>query len=123
MKVELYLKSINQEMIDLGRPVKSQGSCDVYGSWKVQCCILDFGKHDPKNLGDPAQRGYLLRKEKEGGMFWDPRTGSVYKVDDEAYHTMIELDHGLSEREVARRMNVPVTSVTSLVSQLNKIVK
>jgi hypothetical protein len=122
MKVELYLKNINQEMIDAGRKVKHGTGLDWMVSWPKECCILDFGMLD-RDLGDPAKRGYLLRQEKDGGMFWDPRTGSVYKVDEEAYHAMIELDRGFTEKEVARRMKVPITRVKSFIKQLNEIIK
>ena len=122
MKLELYLKNINQEMIDAGRGVKAGPGLDWVVSWPKECYILDFGMLD-KDPGDRAERGFLLRQEKEGGMFWDPSTGSVYKMDEEAYHTMIELDRGLTEKEAARRMKIPIARVKSLVKKLNEISK
>lgn len=65
----------------------------------------------------------MLRQEGNGGMFWDPRTGSVYKADEEAYHAMLELDHGVSELEVARRLKLSLKSVVALASQLRRIKK
>ena len=135
MKVELYLQSINQEMIDagIGKPElqtkrKTKGAPPVAFEWnvwiwKLSCCILDFSlpSDDLISLPERRLRGYMLRKEKEGGMFWDPRTGAVYKVDEEAYHTLIELDRGLSELMIARRMNTTVEKVARFKKRLIKL--
>ncbi len=122
MKIQLYLKKINQEMIDAGR--FSKAGVDWVVSWPKECCILDFALQRPGDLVEKkARHGLMLRKEGEGGMFWDPRTGSVYKVDEEAYHAMLELDRGLSELEVARSLKVTLKSVVTLNSQLRRIRK
>jgi hypothetical protein len=54
-------------------------------------------------------------------MFWDPKSGAVYKVDEEAYHAMCELDSGFSELEVARRMKISLRKIRSLTNQLRRI--
>lgn len=121
MKVELYLKNINQEMIDAGRISPGEKQVGWTVSWPKECCILDFSLGDFEEIVQPAFRGYMLRKEEEGGMFWDPRSGAVYKVDEEAYHALLELDSGFSVREVARRMKVPVKEISSLVREVSRI--
>jgi hypothetical protein len=69
MKIELYLKHINQEMIDIGRVPKS--GLDWTVSWPKECCILDFALPRPGDMvKDPPSRGFMLRKEELGGMFW-----------------------------------------------------
>ena len=121
MKIELYLKNINQEMIDAGRRVRGRGEAEWVVSWPKSCCILDFSMAPHDILSDPPMRGLMMRKDDEGGMFWDPKTGAVYKVDEEAYHTMLELDRGFSEREVARRMRISPRKVRGLTDQLRRI--
>ena len=122
MKVELYLKNINQEMIDAGRKVRSRDEASWVVSWPKSCCVLDFSIVRPDELvGQPPTQGLMLRSEPGGGMFWNPRTGAVYKVDEEAYHAMLELDRGYSDLEVARRMKVSKRKVTALVDKLKRI--
>ena len=128
MKVDLYLKNINQEMIDSYRGGRRRlgraGDDSWVVSWPKSCCILDFSLTRPiDKVSKSPVSGFMLRGEGEGngGMFWNPRSGSVYKVDDEAYHTMLELDSGLSELQVARRMNISKRKVTSLVTRLRLI--
>ena len=117
MKVELYLRNINQEMIDTPH---AKGSAGWNVSWPKSCCIIDvraFGSEASK----AARPSFALRHEKEGGMFWDPITTSVYKVDEEAYLAMLALDHGMREDEVARSLKVPLDSVESLVKTLREL--
>ena len=119
MKVKLYLKNINQEMIDAGRKKKAGKDLAWVVSWPKECCVLDFSLVKPEDL--VSTPGFMLRKEKEGGMFWDPRSGSVYKVDEEAYHAMLELDQGFSELHVARRMKVYTKKIAALTKKLRSI--
>jgi hypothetical protein len=118
MKVELFLKKINQEMINTGK--KRAAGCDIYASWTKSCCVLDFCKNDSDKVVLPADRGLLIRKEDAGGMMWNSRTGAVYKLDEEAYHAMLELEHGFSEKIVAKRLNLPVKKVGTLMKTLKK---
>ncbi len=122
MKVELFLDKINQEMI---RTVGQAAGCDFYVSWTKSCCVLDFSLARP---GDDAVlpadfKGLLLRKEPEGAMMWDPRTGAVYKLSESAYHALIDLDSGLSELETARRHRVSLKEVKGLTRSLEKITR
>jgi len=121
MKVELFLKNINQEMIDAGKKKKGVKGDGWVVSWPKECCILDFGLVKPVDL--VSTPGFMLRSEKEGGMFWDPQSGSVYKVDEEGYHAMLELDKGFSEAEVARRMKVSTKKIAALTRKLRSIRK
>ena len=122
MKVELYLKNINQEMIDAGRGVKDIGAAEWVVSWPKSCCVIDFSLVRPQDLvTNPQPFGFILRQEGKGGMFWDPKSAAVYRVDEEAYHTMLELDRGFSVREVSRRMKVSGRKVQKLVEQLKRI--
>ncbi len=124
MKVKLYLKNINQEMIDAGRTVSAKGKGAKIHSWAVNwpksCCVLDFSMPKPgEDVINPV-RGFVMRAEKEGGMMWDPRTGSVYKLDEEAYHALLDLDQGFSKREVAKRIGVSEESVNSLSRTISR---
>jgi len=119
MEVKLFLRNINQDHIGKALPDSGWDG----NVWKVSCCVVapvgfvDFGVSDP----NPASRGLLLRKETEGGIFWEPNSGAVYSVDEEAYHAILELDHGVSEREVARRLGVSRESVQALVNKLRRV--
>lgn len=124
MKIKLYLKKINQEMIDSGRITKPREKESWVVSWPKSCCILDFGMVRPGSLVEtPVTNGLMLREEKEGGMFWDPKTGAVYKVDEEAYHTMLEIDRGYSAREIAKRMKISEKKVSVFIAKLRGIRK
>ena len=69
----------------------------------------------------PTRKGLVLRKETEGGIFWDPNSGAVYSVDEEAYNAILELDRGVTEREVARRIGADLESVRELVHTMQRI--
>lgn len=125
MEIKLYLRKINQEMIDSGRrkgPISREtGKCDIYGSWTKQCCILDFKEPSPGEEVELPRRGWFMRKEEVGGLIWDPRTSAVYQLDEEAFQTLLELDHGLNELQIARRMQLPVRKVKGFVGELRKL--
>jgi len=120
MKMVLYLTKIDQAVIDAGRVSGARpGSMEP---WPRACRILDLamlmsGEKD----ADRPRPGFIMRKEGRGGMLWDPRSGSVYLVDDEAYHAMLDLDRGHTTEEVAGRLNVPVAAVERLTSELRSI--
>lgn len=122
LKIDLFLDQINQEMI---RTVGLQAGCDLYASWKKSCCILDFFRvrSEEEIINPPLTRGLLFRKEPEGGMMWDPKSGAVYKLSEDAYHALVDLDHGLSEVEVARRNDLSVADVRGLGRRLERIVQ
>jgi hypothetical protein len=126
MKVELYLKNINQEMI--GRRPKREGRDGWQVSWPKSCCVWPHpgSANIPgfrARVSKSAQRtnGFFLRHEREGGMFWDPSTTAVYKVDEEAYMAMLALEAGCSDKQIASSLKVPIASVRSLVKQLKTI--
>lgn len=120
MKVELFLKKINQEMLNfLKAPARG---CDFYVQWTKECCILDFCVvGDKGELTNLSRKGFMLRKEDDGGMIWDTRTGAVYKMDEEAYHTLLELENGVSKREAAKRVGVSIKSINNLITILKRI--
>lgn len=120
MKIELYLKKINQENIKSGNEVNPT-KCEIYGSWTVSCCILQV-------QSSPKKCDYLIRKEEFGGLLWDSKTGSVYKLDEEAYRTLTELEKikkftytDASIIRVAQRANVSIESAKNLLSTLQKL--
>ena len=117
MQVELFLRNITQETF------RGDVGADWNGNvWSVSCCVLNLGKLSRDDVVLPAeQQGFILRSEPEGGIFWDPDSNAVYRVDQEAYHAMLELDRGTSENEIARRLGVPRTSVDDLVRSLTQI--
>jgi hypothetical protein len=124
MKATLYLKNINQEMIDANRKALVKGLGDAKSwvvNWPKSCCVLDFSMPNPGEEVINPLRGLVMRAEKEGGMIWDPQTGSVYKLDEEAYHTILDLDRGFSNHEVAKRIGVSIQSVNSLSKKILNI--
>jgi hypothetical protein len=114
VKLDLYVKKVNQEMIRTG-PGAVAG-CDYYASWTKSCCILDFGKL--RRGDDRVKPGLMLRKEGVGGLVWNPRTGAVYRADEEAYHALLDIEAGLRDDLVARRNGVGVAKVQALQEQL-----
>jgi hypothetical protein len=76
---------------------------------------------DPYEKVERRKRGLFMRSEQDGGMLWDPRTGAVYKLDEEAYHALLDLENGFSEREVAKRMGINIRLVQSLSRNVSKI--
>jgi len=120
LKIDLYLEKINQEMINIGPGAVS--GCDFYVKWSKSCCILDFSLVKPGDLVSQPYRGFLLRKEEEGGMMWNPRTGAVYKLNDDAYHAVLDLENGYSELEIARRNDLGLRAVQGMIRKLKKLV-
>lgn len=124
MKIKLYLKNINQEMIDAGRKIignRIGSDTSWVVSWPKSCCVLDFAIPIPGEEIINPLRGYVMRAEKEGGMMWDPKSGSVYKLDEEAYHALLELDQGFSSVEVAKRIGVSPESINSLTKTISRL--
>jgi hypothetical protein len=139
VKMDLYLEHINQEMIDASKMskagevgkaaalgtekvAKSLGDKGRMVDWTIRCCILNFKM--PDRAGEEVinpQKGYFMRMEKEGGMIWDARTGAVYKLDEEAYHTLLEAEHGSSDIEIARRMNLPLDKVKEFMEKVRRL--
>jgi hypothetical protein len=118
MKLKLYMKKINQEMIRVGSATLA--GCDLYVSWTKSCCILDFGKLRRREE-EVQQPGFLMRKEGVGGLLWSPRTGAVYQADEEAYHAILDLEAGLREDVVASKIGVSTGKVRSLSQQLARL--
>lgn len=118
MKLKLYMKKINQEMIKMGGAAVA--ACGLYVSWTKSCCILDFGKLRRREE-EVQQPGFLMRKEGVGGLLWSPRTGAVYQADEEAYHAILDLEAGLRDDVVASRLGVSTAKVRSLGQQLARL--
>ncbi len=120
MKCQLFLKEITQEMIDAGR-ITTRGGAQWSGNvWSKSCCISNLMKRAGKDLVVLPQHGdLLLRAEPDGGLVWSPTTNAVYKLDDEAYRVMRDLDSGYTEREVAKRNSVTLDAVKGLVDKVN----
>jgi len=117
-RVSLYLRDINQEQI---RFRGSAAGCDIYGSWTKSCCILDFKKLRPGEKVINPLKGMLLRAEGTGGMMWNPNTGSVHKLNDSAYHAVLDIEAGRSVTDVAARNSLTHDAVKDLVTKLKKI--
>ena len=140
MKIELFLRKINQDRITTvkpqirpvgevaklppGRIVKPQirpvGEVKLptewIVSWPKSCCIIDFSRVPHKK--DP---GYLLRAEVDGAMLWDPSTSAVYKLDEEAYHTLIEIDHLKDADKVAKKIGVKTGEVKRFLQRIKEL--
>lgn len=120
MKVELFLKKINQEMLNFLKAPSLP--CDFFIRWTKECCVLDFCVVGEKGeLTNLSRKGFMARKEEDGGMLWDTKTGAVYKLDEEAYHTLLELENGVSAREVAKRVGVTQKNVYNLIATLKRL--
>ncbi|MFX0195899.1 MAG: hypothetical protein ACFFCW_07240 [Candidatus Hodarchaeota archaeon] len=112
MKIELYLRNINQDMIDDRQMRMGRDWRVVVPIWKVSFLGTPFEKKGQK---------YLLRAEKEGGMLFDPKTSAVYKLDEEAYHTLIEMGHFEDSRRIAERLNIDKEKVEQFKKELGEL--
>jgi hypothetical protein len=119
-KIHLYLSKINQEKIRVGTGLPSTEPKCCYISWKKSCCIFDFFSLEKSAAGKRAL-GFMMRAEPGGGLMWNPRTGSVYKLNEEAYHAMIDLESGLNEWEIAKRNDLSIRSVQEMIKKLKRI--
>lgn len=119
MKFEVFLNAITQEMID-ARRISTPGGDGWSGNvWSKECCIINFMHQRGQELILPARGDLLMRAEPDGGLVWSPATNAVYKVDDEAYRVMRDLDSGYSEREVAKRNKVTLRAVRGLLAKVD----
>lgn len=118
-RIDLYLSKINQEKIRVGpRPPTTDAFC-FHIVWKKECCVLDFSLE--KSAARSREFGFLMRAEPEGGFMWNPRTGSVYKLNEEAYHALLDLEAGLNEWEIAKRNGLSLRSVQEMLKKLKRI--
>lgn len=120
-KIQLFLSKINQEMIKTKVGKLPPPMDCTYASWKKSCCILDFSFAKSASKRSLPKRGVLFRKESDGGMMWNARTGAVYKLNDVAYHALLDIDHGLSEIEVAKRNDLDLKTVQSFFRRIKRI--
>ena len=118
-RIELFLKRINQEMI---RGPGTLAGCDFFVSWKKSCCVLDFSLVGTGDKRSRPAEGFLIRKEPDGGMIWNPRTGTVSKLNEVAYHAILDIENGLSALQVANRNGLSVGSVRRFVGKLQRMV-
>ena len=126
-KIDLYLSKINQEKIRVDPlppkpeppPPEPLPPCRRHIEWKKTCCILDFSLD--KSAARSRAFGFLMRAEPGGGFMWNPRTGSVYKLNDEAYHALLDLEAGLNEWEIAKRNGLSLRSVQEMIKKLKRI--
>ena len=119
MKIELYFTKITQDIIRKGRITKMPPSRRWVVSWPKSCCII--GAIPSKPGAAKKKTGYLLRHEKQGAMVYDPRTAAVYKVDEEAYHTLIEMERTTDLKEVANRMGTSIRAIKTFQKRLAKL--
>ncbi|MFX0211761.1 MAG: hypothetical protein ACFFDT_37640 [Candidatus Hodarchaeota archaeon] len=111
MKIELFLRNINQDKID-DRRILMKDWRVVIPIWKVSFLETPFEKKGQK---------YLLREEKEGAMLFDPKTSAVYKLDEEAYHILIEMGHYEDSGKIAERLNIDKEKVEQLKKELGEL--
>lgn len=117
-EITLYLEKINQEMIRTGSTTLD---CDLYGSWTKSCCILDFSITKPEDLVVNPLRGLMIRGEEGGALMWNPRTSAVYKLNEAAYHAILDLESGFNEYELARRNDLELDDVRAMMKELRSI--
>ncbi len=115
MKVELFLKNINQDTIDTRK-------LDRAGDWRVVVPIWRV-KFMPPDL-EKGQK-YLIREEKEGGMLYDQKTSAIYKLDEEAYHILLAMQlaklHFDDLGTLAQMLNVEKEKIEQLKTILGEL--
>ena len=127
MKIELFLEKIDQEMIETragGAPIHE---C-TYASWKKSCCVINCVRAADRDTHVPIVKKrdapvIFMRRETDGGLIWDSRSGSVYKVDEEAYQALNDLDNGVPPSKVAKSMGVPLDKFNKLLKKIRKLDK
>jgi Mor family transcriptional regulator len=62
----------------------------------------------------------LIRKEGNEGLVWNKKNHRVYKVDEEAYQILHDLDVGVRVEDVAKRHNITVRKIMNLVKIIKK---
>ncbi len=138
MKMELFLEHINQEMIDVKSNKKAAKDLlhdmpkgeipsragavgmdtGLWVSWTVSCCVLDFSLSlDHEELINPADFT-VIRRERDGGLIWNKRNQKVFKIDEDAYLAIMEMDAGVCIRKIATKHNVERKEVVKLAKQL-----
>jgi hypothetical protein len=120
MKFQLFLNEITQEMIG---PRRFQAAAGWVVSWTKSCCVLNFFQTPEGDIRPPDRQGLLMRAEPDGGLIWSPATNAVYKIDDEAYKVLRDLDAGHSERETAKRNKVTLGAVKTLLGKVTDTLK
>jgi hypothetical protein len=126
MEAELYLRSIDQEMLSealsAGSPSPDLRPPNWRVSWKKSCCVIDFSAVRPAGpLVESATEGLVMRSEPDGGLAWDPATKAVFKVDPEGYEALDALAAGLTVQETASRLDVPVEVVSRFIEDLSSL--
>lgn len=124
MKFELFLDKINQEMIS--NPIDHKKSivdgCCIYVSWTKSCCVLDFSFRLPGDgVTDPVPPHWMMRSEEEGGLMWNPKTGQVYKLDEEAYNAIVELEQGYTMKQTAEKLKLKKSEIYLLEKLIQKV--
>jgi len=124
MRIERYLEKINQEMIStpkVSRKSIVEGCC-IYVSWKKSCCILDFSFVSPQDyVSTPIPLHWMMRSEADGGLLWNPKSGEVFKLDEEAYSVMVELQNGKTERAIAKELHLKPDQVKAFTEKILEI--
>jgi hypothetical protein len=82
---------------------------------------LDFKKLRPGEEVTNPLNGMLLRAEGVGGMLRNPNTGSVYRLNDSAYHAVLDIESGRSAADVAARNNLTPDAIQALITKLKQI--
>lgn len=118
MKVELYLTEINQETIghSFDTDIRNESldskkneeiqccvgegccvgeccvrECCVRDCCVGECCVGDEAFTKKMHLSKENTNKWLLRKEKFGGLIWEPKSGKIFKLDNEAYEFLTDL--------------------------------
>jgi hypothetical protein len=136
MKIELFLETIDQEEIRVEKyapepptPVPPGGPpCKLYVSWKKQCCVLNCVRTTERRGHKPIVSArktsvIFMRKEIDGGLIWDSKSGAVYKVDVEAYQALNDLDAGLPPKKVVKCMGLTSSKFNKFLDEVRKLDK
>lgn len=138
MKVELYLRSIMQEHPDVkvmdsgSERTTEQAECGDQRGKSWENWKFDWGAHKWRDgeLRAPAESSksdlclhnridlLRLRKEKFGGLVFDPTTTVVLKVDEQGFEALNAMKSEKDPRTLSKALDIPLRDVEGFVEEL-----
>lgn len=136
MEAELYLWDLNQDKIGLDKVINPEDVERVFGpgneaAWVLCCdafcCILDFSNRIDRleevsfaDMRRKARFRWQMRQEKYGGLLWNPHTGHVFKLDQEAFEILRELEEGVGLETVEEKFNVSSSDLHKFLATISE---
>lgn len=126
MKVELFLRDINQDIIKKPKELRRVGVNPEEIQWTKECCIgncciFKSNSYRPDDVrpGD-FNKGLILRKERFGGLLWDSTTGKVFKLDSEAYNLFKDIEKSESIDSILEKHKLNKTKLRTILKKVGK---